>query len=146
MRYLVTGANGYLGRGIVRKLLDDGNDVYAVDFSTELIDSKAKCFSVNLFTVVDPYEYFGRPDILIHLAWRNGFVHNDISHIEDLILHMNFFESMLKAGLKRLCVMGSMHEIGFYEGSIDANTSCNPLNLYGIGKNTLRHITSLLCD
>ena len=34
--------------------------------------------------------------------------------------------------------MGTMHEIGFYEGKIDENTPCNPLSQYGIAKNALR--------
>lgn len=34
--------------------------------------------------------------------------------------------------------MGSMHEIGFYEGSINENTPTNPQSLYGISKNALR--------
>ena len=32
MKILVTGANGYLGVGIVKAILDSGNDVVAVDF------------------------------------------------------------------------------------------------------------------
>ena len=32
MKVLVTGANGYLGSGIVKELLDDGIDVIATDF------------------------------------------------------------------------------------------------------------------
>lgn len=34
--------------------------------------------------------------------------------------------------------MGTMHEIGYWEGSIDENTPCNPASLYGIAKNSLR--------
>ena len=34
--------------------------------------------------------------------------------------------------------MGTLHEIGFYEGKIDENTPCNPLSQYGIAKNALR--------
>ena len=29
-------------------------------------------------------ETLGKPDVLLHMAWRNGFVHNDPSHINDL--------------------------------------------------------------
>ena len=35
-------------------------------------------------------------------------------------------------------MLGSMHEVGFHEGSINENTPCNPLSLYGIAKNALR--------
>jgi dTDP-6-deoxy-L-talose 4-dehydrogenase (NAD+) len=34
--------------------------------------------------------------------------------------------------------MGSMHEIGYFEGKIDENTPSNPISLYGIAKDTLR--------
>lgn len=40
--------------------------------------------------------------------------------------------------------MGSMHEIGFYEGSVSESTPCNPMSMYGIGKNSLRNITEIL--
>ena len=32
MKILVTGANGYLGQGIVKEILNSGHDVIAVDF------------------------------------------------------------------------------------------------------------------
>ena len=40
--------------------------------------------------------------------------------------------------------MGSMHEIGFFEGSINENTPAHPQSLYGISKNALRHAFELL--
>lgn len=144
MKILVTGANGYLGRGIVTKLIDIGDiDVTAVDVCIDDIDKRCTAIQCNLFEIEDPYNYFGKPDVLLHLAWRNGFIHNALSHINDLPAHYNFILKMLRSGLKRICVMGSMHEIGFYEGSIDENTPCNPLSLYGIAKDALRKMVKL---
>ena len=37
-----------------------------------------------------------------------------------------------------------MHEVGYWEGAIDENSPCNPASLYGISKNALRQITTLL--
>lgn len=42
--------------------------------------------------------------------------------------------------------MGTMHEIGFIEGSIDETTPCNPQSYYGIAKNALREATQLLAQ
>lgn len=42
--------------------------------------------------------------------------------------------------------MGSMHEIGFYEGCIKEDTPCNPITPYGISKNALRELTKMLCS
>ena len=138
MKILVTGANGYLGQGIVKQLLDDGLEVIATDLKTDYVDLRAKTVDADLFSIEDPYVFFGSPDAILHLAWRNGFSHNDISHIIDLPKHFLFIEKMVNSGLKKVSIMGTMHEIGFYEGVIDENTSCNPINFYGISKNALR--------
>ncbi len=52
---------------------------------------------------------------------------------------------MCKSHIKSIAVMGSMHEIGFFEGSINENTPCNPITPYGISKNALRDLTVMLC-
>ena len=138
MKILITGANGYLGVGIVKQLLDDGNTVVATDIILDKCDTRAELSACDLFEIDDPYSYFHCPDVVLHLAWRNGFKHNDCSHIEDLPKHHRFLEKIFASAVKRVAVMGTMHEVGFYEGSIDADTPCTPMNLYGIAKNALR--------
>ena len=145
MKVLVTGANGYLGKGVVKQLLNDGMEVTATDFNDQFIDIRAKVMKADLFDLKDPYEYFYQPDVLLHMAWRDGFVHESLNHIYDLPNHMQFISKMIQSGVKQVAVMGSMHEIGFYEGSINENTPCNPLSLYGISKNALRRIVELEC-
>ena len=138
MKIAVTGANGYLGQGVVKELLDRGVKVVAADKKLDRVDRRAEKIEGNIFELQDPFSKFGEPDVLLHLAWRNGFVHDAPSHIEDLPSHFNFLTKMLTSGLHQIAVMGSMHEIGFYEGSVDENTDCNPLSLYGVGKDALR--------
>lgn len=145
MKILVTGANGYLGQGIVKELLDEGNEVVATDLSVENIDERAICISGNIFELEDPSAVFGKVDVLLHLAWRDGFVHYSKNHIEDLPKHFRFLSQMIEAGVEHVTVMGSMHEVGFFEGSIDERTPCNPITPYGIGKNALRELTGMLC-
>ena len=124
MNILVTGANGYLGQGIVSSILDRGHDVIAVDFNVDRVDSRAEKKNCNLFEIEDPYNFFGQPDVLLHLAWRDGFA---------------------ESGCKHISVMGSMHEIGFFEGSVNETTPCHPTTPYGIGKNALRDLTKMVC-
>ena len=145
MKILVTGANGYLGQGIVKAILDSGHEVIAADFKVDHVDDRARKMACNLFDVESPYTYFGGPDVLLHLAWRDGFVHYSDAHIEDLPKHYAFIKAFSEAGCKHIAVMGSMHEIGFFEGSIDEDTPCNPTTPYGIGKNALRELTDILC-
>ena len=144
MKILVTGANGYLGQGIVKAILDNGHSVVAADFKTQNVDDRAKKVDCNLFEVDNPFDVFGSPDVLLHLAWRDGFVHNSNAHIEDLPRHFNFIKTMIESGIKKVAVMGTMHEIGFFEGSINENTPCHPMSLYGIAKDALRNIVQMM--
>lgn len=144
MKILVTGANGYLGQGVVKHLLDHGINVVATDIRVDAVDDRAELVPGNIFEIESPYEYFGKPDVLLHMAWRDGFVHNSDKHILDLPSHYKFISDFATSGIKMISVIGSMHEIGFYEGSINENTTCHPMSLYGIGKNALRDCVELV--
>ena len=146
MKILVTGANGYLGTGIVRKLIKRGVDVVATDFKVDNIDKLTEKKACNLFEIENPYDFFGKPDVLLHLAWRNGFIHYSPTHIIDLPRHFEFIKNFCESGCKQIAVMGSMHEIGFFEGCINENTPCRPITPYGISKNALRELTQMLCE
>ena len=145
LKILLTGANGYLGKGVVKQLLDDGIEVVATDYKDNLIDTRATIKTADLFHIKDPYHYFGEPDVLFHMAWRDGFVHNSPNHINDLPRHNAFINRMIDLGVRHVVVMGSMHEVGFFEGSINESTPCNPQSLYGISKNALRRLVELKC-
>ncbi len=137
---LVTGASGYIGRHVVRALKDRGAQVICVD---RIVDAQCEgdaCYGVDLLDpAVDVIDLIGMvPDACVHLAWRNGFNHNDPSHMLDLSAHFAFLVGLADAGVRQIAVMGSMHEVGYWEGAIDEDTPCNPLSLYGVAKNALR--------
>lgn len=139
MKVLVTGAAGYIGRHVVEKLLNMGHEVVAVDLISDGIDSRAKYCDISIFSGNKAiFRELGEPDACIHLAWKDGFVHSSVAHMGNLSSHYRFLCDMIDGGCKRIAVMGTMHEIGFWEGVINENTPCNPLSQYGIAKNALR--------
>ena len=144
MKVLVTGAAGYIGRHVVKELIDMNHEVVAVDIVFEGIDQRATFLNVDIFSGdSEIFDQVGRPDACIHMAWKDGFVHDSVAHMGMLSSHYKFLCGMINGGCKRIAVMGTMHEVGFWEGKIDANTPCAPLSQYGIAKNALRQAVML---
>ena len=139
---VVTGAGGYVGRHVVSALADLGHDVIATarPGSRRKIDPRARIIEVDVLAgEIDALGSFGVvPDVIVHLAWSDGFKHNARTHLEQLSAHFRFLTSMVDQGVGQIAALGTMHEIGYWEGAIDASTPTQPLSLYGIAKDALR--------
>lgn len=139
MKVVVTGAGGYIGRHVVKYLLNHGHKVIAVDLAHKGVDERAEYSSTDIFSgEKDVFQKLGSPDVVIHMAWKDGFIHNSKEHMANISDHVEFLYNLIDAGCKNIAVMGSMHEVGYWEGMITADTPCNPLSQYGIAKNCLR--------
>lgn len=145
-KVLVTGANGYIGRHVVEALLKNDCEVYAADMRFDGLDERVIQVTAPIFDNPNIFEESGRPDVCIHMAWRDGFVHNSEAHIIDLPKHYSFIKNMIDGGLKQIAIMGTMHEVGYWEGAINEDTPTRPSSYYGIAKNTLRDISKLIAD
>lgn len=146
-KILITGAGGYIGQHVVKELLKLGVEVSAVDICVDNIDSKVKIYREDIFSSDKLlYDKLGRPDVCLHMAWKDGFNHNSPAHMGKISEHYTFVQNMISGGLKQIVVMGSMHEVGYYEGMITDDTPCNPLSYYGIAKDALRRSLMLMAD
>lgn len=144
-RVLVTGATGYVGRHVVTALVQRGPEqveVIAVGRpgNTAGLDPRARVVEADVLAaeleVTDLLP--SPPDAVIHLAWQDGFTHAAPSHIELLSAHYRFLRRLSEWGVPRLAVLGTMHEVGYWEGAIRADTPTDPTSLYGIAKDALR--------
>ncbi|MBQ4106917.1 MAG: NAD(P)-dependent oxidoreductase [Lentisphaeria bacterium] len=137
---LVTGAAGYIGQCVVKALLDSGADVLAVDLRPAGgVDSRARYVATDIFTSPLDELFAGRvPDACCHLAWQDGFRHNSPYHMGAVSQHYDLMRRLAECGVGQIAVMGTMHEIGYHEGAVTAETPCRPQSLYGIAKNALR--------
>lgn len=145
-RVVVTGAAGYLGPHVVTALLDRGHDVVAAvrAGSGRGLDPRAEVVEADILAPDFDAARFGElPHAVVHLAWKDGFRHNSSAHMSQLSAHFDLLTGLAERGVARIVALGTMHEVGYWEGAIDAATPTDPLSLYGIAKDALRRALPL---
>ena len=142
-KVLVTGATGFVGNYVVKKLLEENYEVTA----TSLNETKAKNaewfkhvtyipFNLNeLCKEKNYYSFFKQPDLLIHLAWEGLPNYKSDFHIKiNLPNHCNFLENLISNGLSDISVTGTCLEYGLLQGCLNEKLFVSPSNPYGIAK------------
>lgn len=151
MKILVTGATGFIGQHVVSTLLADEQKVIATSSNEE----KAKTFDwyseVDYVEFdyhkesLDYYNYFGKPDALIHLAWNGLPNYNEPFHIEEnLPVNCRFLKSFIKNNIEKLVVSGTCYEYGMQDGCLQESCCTQPVTQYGLAKDTLRKYTEYI--
>jgi dTDP-6-deoxy-L-talose 4-dehydrogenase (NAD+) len=150
---LVTGANGFIGSYVVRELLKQHHAVFAT--SLDILTGKrfdwfdlVEKQELNLsFMPDDIYSFFGKPDLLIHLAWRGLPNYKELFHFEKNLFESYFFiKRMIESGLCRLSVIGTCLEYGMKEGCLIEDMPTAPCTSYGLAKDTLRKFIEVLAQ
>lgn len=150
-KILVTGATGFIGHHVVQWLADRGYDVVATGTSEERAKQFAWYTSVpfipcDYYTETENFfEFFGKPDILIHLAWKGLPNYMMQFHLEEnLPAEMRFLRSFAESRKTKIVVTGTCYEYGVAEGCLSENMPTNPTTVYGVAKDTLRRYVSFL--
>ncbi len=120
-KVIVTGAGGFIGSALVKKLLNNGITVYGVDISAENMD-KINC-SVNFIPVVADFSKYEKLhnmindsniDVFYHFAWQGGFA-SDI--LKDYKIQLNnagaaceAVNQAIKKGCKKFVFAGTCNE------------------------------------
>lgn len=147
MKILITGANGYIGKHVIDELIKENHEVIAIDLEFDKLKSiNCKKIRCDIFKSDLLLKYAKDSDVLIHLAWRDGFNLNSYKHINDISNHFIFLTNMISSGVRHIAVLGSMHEIGYYEGEVTENTKTAPSNIYGISKKLLYVALDKYCN
>jgi len=146
-KVLVTGATGFIGEHVINALILKGFDVIATSKNEDKARTRPWFRSVKYIAFdlaqlddsINYFEYFGYPNLMLHLAWEGLPNYKNEFHItENLPRHFTFLKNMIKYGLKDLTVSGTCFEYGMQEGCLIETMDCHPDNPYAIAKNKLR--------
>ena len=147
MKILITGATGFIGNHLIKELLKNkNNEIIATSRYIEKAKkyewfSRVKYISYDLNSQeeLNLFEYFDKPDKVIHLAWDGLPNYNDLIHIEkNLFNNYNFIKNIISNGLKDITITGTCFEYGLINGCLNEELKTNPSNSYGIAKDSLR--------
>lgn len=144
MKILITGATGYIGSNLIKRLLNTQNEIYTIvrpssklNFINEIIN-KIDIFEYDK-NIKNLTNYFNEinPDIVIHLASLFISEHKT-ENIDDLIesnitFGTHILEAMLKSGVKKIINTGTSWQ--HYN-----NEEYNPVCLYASTKEAFEKI------
>lgn len=146
-KVLVTGATGFIGNYVVQQLLQMNCSVIATSVNEQKAEqyewfNAVRYIPLDLNEVsegIDYYDFFEKPDRLIHLAWEGLPNYKSLFHIEEnLPRHFAFLKNLIGGGLHDITITGTCLEYGLQEGTLSEDMPCLPSNPYAIAKDSLR--------
>jgi dTDP-6-deoxy-L-talose 4-dehydrogenase (NAD+) len=150
---LVTGATGFIGRHVVKALLARGFAVRAVardadkarsmpwygDAAVEFVAADIHAAATDVSALSEGV------DALMHLAWPGLPNYAGLFHFEvNLPADYAFIKQVVRSGVSQVLVTGTCFEYGLQSGPLSESTLAQPVNPYGLAKNTLRQFLEAL--
>ena len=142
MKVAVTGATGFVGSHVVPNLLARGARVTVATRNPDrvhAVNSRLTTVHLDIDDSEDAFARLGKPDVLLHLAWRGLPNYRSETHLKnELPRQIAFLEACSHAGLQRLVVTGTCLEYGMQCGCLDESMPTSPTTDYGLAKDHLR--------
>jgi nucleoside-diphosphate-sugar epimerase len=153
-RVLVTGATGFVGRPLLRQLLEAGAEVHALSGRPESQDGDPQIHwhHADLLQPDSASRVIAaaRPERLVHLAWyvAHGRYWSAVENLQWIEASLRLLRAFAAAGGRRAVLVGSCAEYEWGgEDDLDERTSTlRPGTLYGACKDALQRVASAYSD
>ncbi len=147
-RVLLTGASGFVGRPLLRSLLDAGEEVHALSIPGVPVPEEAgvRWHQVDLLDSASVSRTLAElcPERLVHLAWyvAHGSYWSSPENARWVAASLDLLRAFVETGGRRAVLVGSCAE---YEWGMEADldergSALAPATLYGACKDGLRRV------
>lgn len=138
MKVLITGATGFIGKALIKYLIQKDYVVFALvrgesnDLESEYPGVRIVRGDLSTISAsdIDFYEI----EQIIHLAWENVSKVMLDTHMNHLTLQKEFIHKMLQSRISKFIISGSCFEYGKIEGNLAVSANALPNTQYGIAK------------
>ena len=143
MKILVTGATGFVGQHLIRRLIEKKHQVIAIardEKKAQKFDwySQVRFISHDIHQDMPNLENWSSPKIIVHLAWSGLPNYQSLHHMEETLpAQIRFLKAILEQGVEQLFVTGTCFEFGKQNGPLSEKMPTSPNNPYAIAKDRL---------
>ena len=152
MKILITGAGGFLGSNICN-LLSKKHEILAISRNFEKLNRESNiiCHKLDMadYNLLKEQVQNFIPEVVIHCAWMGGNSSRDIIELwqaDNIIYSNELLKFCSSLGIRHFIGFGSSAEYGNHLCKLNELTVCKPTTMYGITKNSFRHIAENYCE
>jgi UDP-glucuronate decarboxylase len=156
MRYLVTGAGGFIGSHVVRQLAQQGHSVQIMVRSGSSLHRLNDCLDGLEIRRVDLSDYAAvhqavaeaKPECAIHAAWYAvpGRYWTAPENLDCVTMSLALAKALANGGCRRFVGIGSCFEYDYEYGYLSENlTPLKPRTLYAVSKDATRSLLESFC-
>lgn len=138
MKILITGGSGFIGRHIIKRLSNDGHDIYNIDknINPSLDINKQKIIDLYDLNIND--DFFNGIECIIHLAAMvsvpRSFSDPVKSFGDNVFLTVKLLSAAHLHNIKKFVFASSAAVYGDKEGQVSEVDDANPNSPYGLDK------------
>lgn len=154
MKVFLTGASGFIGSYVLRRLLERGDDVAVLLRSSRpwRIEDVIGRASVIVGDLAKPDEFAPAlvkfaPHTVLHVGWSGvqGRYRNDEQQLRNVENTVALLQTAKQAGARHFVGLGSQAEYGPRQGIISESAPTRPTTLYGTAKLAACHAAEQSC-
>ena len=156
MRAVVTGATSFLGAALIRRLLEEGHQVYAVvrpySANRKVLPENVPglwVLELDMERLLEiPGQIGERCEVYFHFAWDgSGSVNRKRQEIQEKNAKdsVNALKGARALGCRRFFFSGSQAEYGQCKDRMREGQECRPISWYGLSKTEFYRQAQKLC-